>query len=86
MSDWDRIEFAAQQGWQCPICGAVYSPIIMACMNCTGWKVSNSTESGREQWEKIIDKVLENDSESETIIKARKKLFIGLFDDQKEGK
>lgn len=46
MSDWDRIGFA-QQGWQCPICGAVYSPMTMACMNCTGWKISNtiSTET-----------------------------------------
>ena len=85
MSDWDRIGFA-QQGWQCPICGAVYSPITMACMNCTGWKVSNRTESSREQFERIIDKVLENDSESETIVKARKELFMGLFDDQQESK
>ena len=40
MSNWNDIGFI-QQGWQCPVCGAVYSPMTMACMNCTGWKVSN---------------------------------------------
>lgn len=85
MSNWDEIGFAPQ-GWQCPVCGAVYSPMTMACMNCTGWRVSNSTESSREQWEKLIDKVLENDSESETIVKARKELFMGMFDDSQKGR
>ena len=23
-----------QQGWQCPICFAVYSPLTKACLNC----------------------------------------------------
>ena len=37
----------------------------------------------QEKWEAIVDAVLEADKEreSETIIKARKKLLIGLFDD-----
>lgn len=48
MSDWDRIGFA-QQGWQCPICGAVYSPMIMACMKCTGWKASNTVGTGTKE-------------------------------------
>lgn len=44
MSNWDEIGFAPQ-GWQCPICGAVYSPMTMQCFNCTGWKISNMTDS-----------------------------------------
>ena len=38
-----------QQGWQCPVCGAVYSPMTMACMNCTGWKVSNTVSEGTKE-------------------------------------
>lgn len=41
MSDWRNVDFV-RQGWQCPICGAVYSPLMMACVNCTGWQVSNT--------------------------------------------
>jgi len=47
MNYWDGICFA-QQGWQCPICGAVYSPMTMACMNCTGWKITNKTDTKSE--------------------------------------
>ena len=35
----------APQGWQCPVCGAVYSPAIMQCLNCVGWKATNTTSS-----------------------------------------
>ena len=37
MSNWSIIgdRFAAQ-GWQCPVCGAVYSPTTPMCYNCTG--------------------------------------------------
>ena len=38
-------------------------------------------DTKRERWEKIVDEVLANDKESETIIKARKELFMGLYDD-----
>ena len=44
MSNWNDISFV-QQGWQCPVCGAVYSPMTMACMNCTGLKVTNRTST-----------------------------------------
>ena len=44
MSNWENVSFASQ-GWQCPICGAIYSPMTMACMNCTGWKISNMTST-----------------------------------------
>ena len=85
MSEWHSVEFAPQ-GWQCPVCGAVYSQMTMACMNCTGWKVSNNIEGRRKQWESVVDKVLENDNESETIVKARKDLFMGMFDDLQKGR
>ena len=44
MSNWDEIGFAPQ-GWQCPVCGAVYSPMTMQCFNCTGWKKVSTTVS-----------------------------------------
>lgn len=34
------------QGWQCPICGAVWSPSTMMCYNCTGKKTSFTVSSG----------------------------------------
>ena len=40
-----EFEGFAQQGWQCPVCGAVYSPNTMQCFNCTGWKVSNKVST-----------------------------------------
>lgn len=33
----------AQQGWQCPICGRVYSPTTMMCLYCGNGKESIST-------------------------------------------
>lgn len=36
MSNWNMTGIGAQQGWQCPICGAVYSPFTPMCYNCTG--------------------------------------------------
>ena len=39
-----KFEGFAQQGWQCPVCGAVYSPMTIQCVNCTGWKVTNNYE------------------------------------------
>ena len=35
MSNWDIIG-TAPKGWQCPVCGAVYSPTTPMCYNCTG--------------------------------------------------
>ena len=48
MSNWNEIGFAPQ-GWQCPVCGAVYSPMTMQCFNCTGWKVSNTVSEGTKE-------------------------------------
>lgn len=33
----------AQQGWQCPLCGRVYSPNTMMCLYCGNGKESAST-------------------------------------------
>lgn len=44
MSNWNDISFV-QHGWQCPVCGAVYSPMVMQCYNCTGSKLTTSTET-----------------------------------------
>lgn len=32
IGDFERMP--AQQGWQCPICGRVYSPTTMMCLYC----------------------------------------------------
>lgn len=32
IGDFERMP--AQQGWQCPICGRVYSPTAMMCLYC----------------------------------------------------
>lgn len=34
----------AQQGWECPKCGAVYSPSTPMCFNCTGKTDSNNSK------------------------------------------
>ena len=45
MSNWNDIGFV-QQGWQCPVCGAVYSPMTPMCYNCTGKSYTFSTTTG----------------------------------------
>ena len=36
----------AQQGWQCPICGRVYSPFTPMCYYCGGeQKIETSTKT-----------------------------------------
>ena len=30
----EYVKMPAQQGWQCPICGRVYSPTTMMCLMC----------------------------------------------------
>lgn len=56
MNNWNNVSFNPQ-GWQCPVCGAVYSPMTPACFNCTGWKVSNrnDTKSGDAIFDWIIN-------------------------------
>lgn len=34
--EWEFPISTAQQGWQCPICGRVYSPITPMCYYCGG--------------------------------------------------
>ena len=33
-----------QQGWQCPICGRVYSPTTVMCFYCGNYKTVLTTE------------------------------------------
>ena len=39
----DYEKMPAQQGWQCPICGRVYSPTTMMSLYCGNGKESIST-------------------------------------------
>ena len=41
IGDFERMP--AQQGWQCPICGRVYSPATMMCLYCSNGKESVAT-------------------------------------------
>ena len=49
------------QGWQCPVCGAVYSPSTPMCYNCNGNKKSYTVSSGTyvatnlEEYKKQLD-------------------------------
>ena len=52
----------------------------------TAWKASNNFEKTRKQWENVVDKIVENSDESEIVVKARKDLFMGLFDNLYESR
>ena len=39
----EYVKMPTQQGWQCPICGRVYSPTTMMCLYCGNKKESIST-------------------------------------------
>ena len=39
----DFEKMPAQQGWQCPICGRVYSPTTMMCLYCGNGNIHAST-------------------------------------------
>ena len=41
IGDYERMP--AQQGWQCPICGRIYSPTTMMCLYCGNREESVST-------------------------------------------
>lgn len=49
-------DFTAQQGWQCPLCGRIYSPFTPCCLCCGGEvtiKTSTDTDStGYNDWQK----------------------------------
>jgi len=38
----EYVKMPAQQGWQCPICGRVYSPTTIMCLCCGNEKESIS--------------------------------------------
>ena len=48
-------DFTVQQGWQCPICKRVYSPLTMMCYYCGGDTVTRTgtfSETGDTDWMK----------------------------------
>ena len=62
MSEWYNVDFAPQ-GWQCPICKRVYSPITPMCYYCGNGVVTTTTnietpkteEDFTEKWKKTIN-------------------------------
>ena len=45
------LPLTAPQGWQCPICGRVYSPSSPMCWYCnTGTTNTNSTGNFKVEW------------------------------------
>jgi hypothetical protein len=47
----DYMNVCVPQGWQCPICGRVYSPTTTMCLYChTGEKTYTSTGIFRVEW------------------------------------
>ena len=52
MSNWENIGFAPQD-WQCPVCGAVYSPTTPMCYNCTGKTKTYTVSTGTQEVQSI---------------------------------
>ena len=49
-------------------------------------KTKIATRKMRKLWKQVVDKTLAKDNESKIITDARRKLFMGLFDDiEQEG-
>ena len=40
---------ARNSGWQCPGCGACYSPSVAACFNCRGTRVTTGTDANEPE-------------------------------------
>lgn len=50
MSNWSIIgDMITPQGWQCPVCGAVYSPSTPMCYNCTGKTATYVSSTGKTE-------------------------------------
>ena len=58
MSNWDALNFAPQ-GWQCPICKRVYSPMTTMCYYCGNGVQTTKTSTGNEH-DKAIEGSLED--------------------------
>lgn len=50
--DWSRINLFARQGWQCPICGRVYSPDTGICRYCDKGTTADSTPKSEQPEQK----------------------------------
>lgn len=46
--DWSRINLCDRQGWQCPICGRVYSPDTSMCWYCDKGTTVDSTPKSEQ--------------------------------------
>ena len=63
----------AQQGWQCPLCGRVYSPTTLMCYYCGG-QTKTTTHTGAilnfnsEIFEQMIKNAEENKDEEGNVI------------------
>lgn len=45
MYDWlNEKHWFAQQGWQCPVCGRIYSPMTFMCYYCSNGVVETTTK------------------------------------------
>ena len=52
-----NIFVGAPKGWQCPVCGAVYSPTTPMCYNCTRKTTTTTTTTvcdDSEYWKKYL--------------------------------
>lgn len=47
----------AIKGWQCPICGGVYSPTTPQCFNCTGRTYSTSSTETTQDYLNHLNKL-----------------------------
>ena len=54
MSEWHSVDFAPQ-GWQCPICKRVYSPMTTMCYYCGNGVATTSTSTTLPINEEDID-------------------------------
>ena len=46
--DWSRITLFDRQGWQCPICGKIYSPDTSMCLDCIKGTTVDSTPKSEQ--------------------------------------
>ena len=44
----EGIKLGVPTGWQCPICGRVYAPIVMECLYCGNDQTVTTTDNTSE--------------------------------------
>lgn len=53
----------AQQGWQCPVCKSVYSPLTPSCFNCKSGNVTTVTTEDISIDEHVINECILDDND-----------------------